>query len=381
MKLVKLGKVAKIDRTVATNHECQTLPYVGLEHIEKDAGSFSADFERSSETLLATKFRFTPKHVLYGKLRPYLNKVALPSFDGVCTTEVLPILPFEDKLDRTYLWALLLTPKFVSWASRIVSGANLPRLSPSDLGEFEVPLPSLLEQKRLAAVLAKADRLRRLRRYALTVSDTYLQTAFTEMFGDPIRNPKSWKLKEMGDEINNIRYGTGSPPTYQKDGIPFIRATNIKRGTVIDKDMVFFLSRDADKFKKCRIEKGDLIIVRSGANTGDSGLIPERYHGAYAAYDLIVELPSPQNVYYNHVINSSFGKAIIEPLSRRAGSATPKCRAGKRVDFPFPAITPSAKIRPNRPTNMNGCRLSSGRRRGRRRGCFRRSCTGHFVGS
>ncbi len=87
MRRVALGKVAKIDRTIATDDECRILPYVGLEHVEKETGKFADDFSLTPQNMLATNLRFTPKHVLYGKLRPYLNKVVLPNFDGVCTTD------------------------------------------------------------------------------------------------------------------------------------------------------------------------------------------------------------------------------------------------------------------------------------------------------
>ncbi len=197
MKFVALDEVARIDRTVASSEECETLPYVGLEHIEKDAGRFAAEFDGKPESLRATKFRFTSKHVLYGKLRPYLNKVALPAFDGVCTTEILPILPAEDDLDRTYLWAFLLTPGFVEWASSNVSGANLPRISPKLLAKYRILLPPLPEQKRIAAILAKADRLRCLRRTARDLNDTYLQSVFLEMFGDPVSNPMGWPIVKL----------------------------------------------------------------------------------------------------------------------------------------------------------------------------------------
>ena len=79
MKTVALGKVAKIDRTVANDNECLSLPYVGLEHVEKERGHFADGFVPTPLNMLATNFRFTPKHVLYGKLRPYLNKVVLPN--------------------------------------------------------------------------------------------------------------------------------------------------------------------------------------------------------------------------------------------------------------------------------------------------------------
>jgi type I restriction enzyme, S subunit len=140
--LVTLGDVVAVDRSAASDDECRNLPFVGLEHIKKDLGDFEDDYRRVPEALLATKFRFSPKHVLYGKLRPYLNKVAFPSFDGVCTTEILPLLPKDGTIDATYLYFLLQSPGFVAWAIHNVSGANLPRLDPKTLEEYTFPLPT-----------------------------------------------------------------------------------------------------------------------------------------------------------------------------------------------------------------------------------------------
>jgi type I restriction enzyme, S subunit len=147
-RTVQLAEVMTVDRTAASETECRTLPYVGLEHIEKNTGHFTADFRRKPETLLATKYRFTPRHVLYGKLRPNLNKTTLPDFDGVCTTEILPLLPQPQTLDRGYLYSALLSQGFVKWASNSVSGANLPRLDPERLLEYEIRLKTAVRVAR-----------------------------------------------------------------------------------------------------------------------------------------------------------------------------------------------------------------------------------------
>jgi type I restriction enzyme, S subunit len=229
MNKVRLSKVAKIDRTVASKADCQILPYVGLEHLEKESGQFIPSFRPLPDTnLLAAKFKFTPKHILYGKLRPYLNKVTAPTFTGVCTTEILPILVDDDQLSRGYLYAILRSPTFVEWASSAVSGANLPRLDPKQLAQYEIPFPPLPEQKRIAAILDKADRLRRQRRFAQTLSDSFLQSVFFKMFGDPVANPMDWeqivfgkwiKLKS-GDFLNAVSMDRkGSFPVYGGNGI------------------------------------------------------------------------------------------------------------------------------------------------------------------
>ena len=272
MKTAALGKVARIDRTVATDDECLSLPYVGLEHVEKESGHFADDFVPIPLNMLATNFRFTPKHVLYGKLRPYLNKVVLPNFDGVCTTEILPILPNEEKLDRTYLWAVLLSSTFVDWATSQISGANLPRLDPKLLAEYEIPLPPLTEQKRIASLLARADRLRTLRRTAHDLGESLLQSVFLEMFGDPGTNPKKWDVSPIEDLLSKTRNGTQTGPfgsslkrhEYVAEGIPVWGINNLGENKFIEDEPLYITEEKFKQLQNYTVEDGDIFVSRAG---------------------------------------------------------------------------------------------------------------------
>jgi len=219
-----------IDRALASESECRSLPYVGLEDIEKETGNFTPDFRPMPETLLASKFRFTPRHVLYGKLRPYLNKVALPTFGGVCTTEILPLLPKAGKLERGYLYAVLLSPRFVNWASQNVSGANLPRIDPKRLLEFEIPLLPLEKQRAIGCILEHADRLRRIRRYALELGDSFLGETFVSLFGDVTLKKNQWSEDRLGNLVrkgDKINYGVVQPGSDLKEGNPLVRVADM----------------------------------------------------------------------------------------------------------------------------------------------------------
>jgi len=262
MKFVTFENVARIDRTIASDRECATLPYVGLEHIEKDTGHFIADFVGNPETLLATKFKFTPKHVLYGKLRPYLNKVALPVFSGVCTTEILPLLPIEEELDRIYLWALLISPNFVAWASSNVSGANLPRLDPKLLATYRFPLPPLHEQKRIAAILQKADRLRRQRHYALELSNTYLQSVFLDMFGDPLVNDRGCEIVTLGEMLSiSPHIGTITPAKETGEQL-CVRVGEVGQWH-INLSQCKYVSLSGQELKRFSLSPGDIVLARA----------------------------------------------------------------------------------------------------------------------
>lgn len=198
--IVPLGSVATLARNgVAPENIPSRTLFVGLENIVK-GGELEGVAPVENGDIASTKFSFSSRHVLYGKLRPYLAKVALPEFEGVCSTDIIPILP-SLKLDRRYLAHYLLTPKMVALASDRATGANLPRLSPSVMLEFPIPLPPLEEQRRIAAILDKAEELRAKRRAAIALLDQLPQAIFLEMFGEPASNPKGWPTKSLAEVL------------------------------------------------------------------------------------------------------------------------------------------------------------------------------------
>jgi type I restriction enzyme, S subunit len=295
-----------IDRATASEAECRALPYVGLEHIEKGVGNFTADFRRHPETLLATKFRFTPLHVLYGKLRPNLNKVALPDFDGVCTTEIFPLLPKPQTLDRRYLYAVLLSQRFVKWASNSVAGANLPRLDPERLRDYEVELPDLTDQSRIAGRLEQADRLRGTRRYALELTDTFLPAAFLEFFGDPAENPRAFDRIQLEGLFAHSRDGAKCGPfgsalkkhEYVATGIPVWTMNNVGANEFIEHGCLFITPQKFEELAAYDAQNGDILISRAGTV------------GRMA----IVRTKHPRSIIHSNIIRLSLNHAKILPI-------------------------------------------------------------------
>ena len=140
------------------------------------------------------------------------------------------------------------------------------------------------------------------------------------MFGDPITNPKGWNTCELREGIKEIKYGTSTPPVFSEEGIPFVRATNIKFGRIIKSDMKYISEDEANKIQRCKLDLGDTIIVRSGANTGDNAFVTEEYVGSYGGYDIIFKLNNKFNyVFINAILNSTYRDIVINPLTRRAG--------------------------------------------------------------
>jgi len=199
---VPLGDVASISRRgidpTALDPETR---YIGLEHIPTGGGSAAAATLGEFD-LASTKFAFTDRHVLFGKLRPNLGKVSRPSFSGVCSTDILPILPGA-LLDAGYLAWFLRRPEVTAWAAGRAAGANLPRLSPTELVKLLVPLPPLEEQRRIAEILDRTDVLRTKRREAIAQIGAISRSLFFEMFGNPVTNPRRWTVRSLGDVVDN----------------------------------------------------------------------------------------------------------------------------------------------------------------------------------
>ena len=207
-----LDSIAILDRqSIHPSKAEATTPYLGLEHLDGDGGINSTQTVGSAE-LKSNKFQFSDRHVLFGKLRPYLRKIARPEFSGVCSTDIIPILP-KDGVSRDYLFYFLRTPDTVNLATSRCSGVNLPRLNPKQLVSFQVPLPPLAAQKRIAGILDAADALRAKRRETLVQLDALLQSTFLDMFGDPVTNPIGWDERTLGElSQNGFRNGL-SPST------------------------------------------------------------------------------------------------------------------------------------------------------------------------
>lgn len=130
------------------------------------------------------------------------------------------------------------------------------------LKESEIPLPNLDEQKRIAAILDKADRLRRQRRFAQTLSDSFLQSVFIKMFSR--QNSRERKmLYEVCSEIFDCKHYT---PSYAKKGIPLIKTNDMVAGFFEFGNTVLVSRDDFNKLTDInKPRKGDIVFAREGS--------------------------------------------------------------------------------------------------------------------
>ncbi|GJQ53368.1 MAG: hypothetical protein HKUEN02_22150 [Anaerolineaceae bacterium] len=161
------------------------------------------------------------------------------------------------------------------------TGGAQPNISQEIIRELKIPLPPLTEQKRVASLLARADRLRSLRRTGRALGESLLQSVFLEMFGEPVRNEKKWDvayLAELCVPNNGIKAGPfGSSikkEIYTKSGYRVYGQEQVIGGSFLIGD--YYISKEMfeKKFKAYEVKPNDILISLVGT-FGKTIIVPE----------------------------------------------------------------------------------------------------------
>jgi type I restriction enzyme, S subunit len=230
---VRLGDVCSEDRQVVKLDSvlAKKLPYLSLEHIESNTGRIlkipNGSIEQEGKS---NSFRFDQRHVLYGKLRPYLNKVALPDFEGRSTTELIPLMP-NSSIIREYLAWVLRRAETVAAAMQEKTGSRMPRADMGVLLALDVPVPHISEQRRIAATLAEqmaaVDKGRTLLEQQLNAAKQLPAAYMREVFSS--EESRKWQTRKLGDICEIVaRQIDPKIPEYGK--LPHVNGENIESG-------------------------------------------------------------------------------------------------------------------------------------------------------
>ncbi|ODU59388.1 MAG: hypothetical protein ABT12_01340 [Paludibacter sp. SCN 51-9] len=215
---------------------------------------------------------------MYGSV----GKTAITGIDLTTNQAILGInIKDVERLDINYLryWFQSIKEKLLNRAV----GVALMNISLGIVKDLEIPLPSLSEQKSIAAKLDKADEIRRLNQQLIGKYDALTQSLFLDMFGDPVKNEKGFLkvlLKEQCKIKGGKRVPKGESLIKENTGFPYIKAGNIKNGKVTTKDLEFLLPETQKKIKNYIVDEGDVCITVVGANIGDIGIVPKELHKA-----------------------------------------------------------------------------------------------------
>ncbi|EJQ03189.1 hypothetical protein IE3_05560 [Bacillus cereus BAG3X2-1] len=355
--------------------------YIGLEHLKKGGRILEIG---NAGGVKSKKVVFKTNDVLYGKLRPYLNKHALVNFEGVASTDIL-VYRNENIFTNKLLNMYLDLPFVLQYTNENSNGINLPRVSPKSMEVLPFPLPPLKEQKRITEkverLLNKIEEAKQLiegaketfeLRRAATL-DKAFRGELTKEYRESQRNktnielennivkkfksqldpkikgnlyvlPEGWKWVEVNDLIENMTYGTSSKTNDDVSGTPIIRMGNIQEGK-ITKVNYKYLPTDHPDVLKFDVQTNDILFNRTNSYelVGKSAIITEEFDGKYSFASYLIRLRLIEKdilaPYIVQFINSHIGREmLLSMVTQQVGQANINSQKLASLMIPLPTI-------------------------------------------
>ncbi|MFO0700224.1 MAG: restriction endonuclease subunit S [Nitrospira sp.] len=190
--------------------------------------------------------------------------------DALLNQRIVKLTPAEG-LDRG--WLLHVLRHRLIYIERLGKHALVNNVSIEDIRNLKIPLPPLSEQRRIAAILDKADELRAKRRAALAKLDSLTQGIFLDMFGDPATNPERWPIKTLAEFYVNKEEGTKCGPfgsalkkdEFESEGVPVWNMDNIDAaGRMVLPFRMWISESKYRQLESYAVVDGDVIVSRAG---------------------------------------------------------------------------------------------------------------------
>lgn len=182
--VVPFTEFAKIDGNMTTDYEKYAdYPHIGIDSIEKGTGALKGYRTVREDGVISGKYIFTPQHIIYSKIRPNLNKVALPDFEGLCSADAYPILPNHSNCNRVFLAIALRSEYFLEYILQFSSRTNLPKVNRKEITGFRMPLPPLKLQEQFAAFVEQTDKSKAAVQKALDEAQLLFDSLMQKYFG------------------------------------------------------------------------------------------------------------------------------------------------------------------------------------------------------
>ena len=182
--IVGFNECAEIDTNMIHDFEgYEDYPHIGIDSIEKETGRLSGYRTVAEDGVISGKYLFTEKHIIYSKIRPNLNKVAMPAFVGVCSADAYPILVKDDICVKEYLGYTMRSKYFLDYIVAFSNRTNLPKVNKKQVEGFALPLPPMELQQQFAAFVSQVDKSKVAVQKALDETQLLFDSLMQEYFG------------------------------------------------------------------------------------------------------------------------------------------------------------------------------------------------------
>ncbi len=329
---------------------------VELEDIEKDSSRIIQRVTVSEREPKSNKNRFERGDILYGKLRPYLNKVVIADADGLCTTEIIPIK--SGLLDKRFLFYFLKSKPFLNYVSSVSHGMRMPRLGTKQAKAAPFVIAPKNEQARIAdkldQLLAQVETIKArvdaipaiLKRFRQSVLATAVSGKLTEEWRKS-NNQKEWREVLLKDICNSISDGDHQAPPKKDSGIPFFVISNISKGFLDFDGVGRWVSEEYfDSLGTVRIPSENDILYTVTGSYGIPVVVDSKRRFCFQRHIGIIK-PNHEAVnfkYLNRVLQSSSCYQQASAVATGTAQKTVPLKGLRNFKIPFPSLEEQNQI-------------------------------------
>lgn len=328
----------------------ESVGLVGLEDIQNDGRGDITIRQTQPQEIESLKTRFVAGDILYGKLRPYLNKVGIAQQAGLCSTEIWAFGP-SSLVDSKFAAFFLASSFFIDRIASLTKGANLPRLDAEAFDSIEIPLPPLSEQQRIVGILQEAEEIRRLRAEAEAKTTELIPAMFEEMFGDPVLNPHKWGIKSLALLINDTpKNGLYKQAELYGEGTPIIRIGDFAGGILRSSRNLQRVRITDEEIEQFRVSNGQILInrVNSIDHLGKSLLVASLTEPTVYESNMMRLDPNMEKVLPDFLIACLQHASIVAKLRAKAKKAINQASINQTdvltLQIPVPSLQTQEKF-------------------------------------
>jgi len=269
--------------------------------------------------------------------RMAVGKAAISTIDMAINQDLKALLP-TGEIDTRFLLQFMLSQG--DYLESQAQGATVKGIKLDLLRSLPFPRLARAEQRRIAAILDKADAIRRKREQSLSLADDFLRSVFLEMFGDPSTNSKGWPVGSIRDLIVDAKYGTSQKADVEVGSYPVLRMGNLTYLGRVDTTDLKYLDLKDNEIEKYTVRRGDILFNRTNSRelVGKTAVVMADEVYAYAGYLVRSRTNSRANPHYiSAFLNSTFGKATLQGMCKSIiGLANINAQEFQNIRIPVP---------------------------------------------
>lgn len=330
-----------------------------LEDIEKDSGVLLKKVYQKERKAVSNKNQFKKGDLLYGKLRPYLNKCIIAEEDGYCSTEIVPMTLNNDIINK-YLQLVLMSPYFLNYVNKKSYGTKMPRLGTSDAQNSLIPLPPIDEQKRIISKVDELfeklidikpieDELFSLKNsFSISMVKSILEYAFSGKLINGVCSFEKWDDKEL-IKLADINTGNSISESIKKtkymnlnEGYNYIGTKDLNFDHTFIYDNGVKIPFEEQGFKYANAD--DILMCIEGGSAGKKiGILSEKvcFGNKLCKFSILTDDLLPKFLYY-YLQSPIFLKNFYENLSGIIGGVS--INKIKKIHIKYPTVSEQQAI-------------------------------------